>query len=360
MTTIVFWPFFAQSGSASPSDGASATASASPIVDGQVVDAATNTYHCVDANPVCVWVHQVTGNALVANWFGTVVPVVLQIILILVATWIVTKVAKRLIIAFFDRAMRTRINPFEKREDDGAPQPVVRDGAKRKRARTLGHLVGSMVTIVCWAIAIMMGLSQIGLNVAPLLASAGIAGIALGFGAQSLVKDYLTGLFLIVEGQYAVGDWIKVDEAEGEVESISLRITRLRDSHGTVWFIPNGTISRVANMTKLWSKALVDLPLSPAVSYEQVETLVNRTSEAFAADPNWNGMISGTPEFWGVQRVDRFGPVYRVAITTVPGQQWKMQRMYLAALKRTFDEAGINLTVETGNATVVVDQPGNG
>lgn len=354
-THPVLWPLLAQSGSASPS--ASASASATPIVEGEVVEAATNTFRCVDANPVCVWVHDVTGNALIANWLGTVVPVVMQIILILIATWLVTKLTKRLIIAFFERAMRTRINPFDKREDDGAAQPVVRDGAKRKRARTLGHLVASMVTIVCWAIAIMMGLSQLGLNVAPLLASAGIAGIAIGFGAQSLVKDYLTGLFIIVEGQYGVGDWIKVDEAEGEVESISLRVTRLRDNHGTVWFIPNGTISRVANSTKLWSKALVDLPLSPTVSYEQVETLVNRTSETFAADPRWKAMVSGTPEFWGVQRVDRYGPIYRVAITTVPGQQWKMQRMYLAELKRTFDEAGVTLTVESGATTLVMDQP---
>ena len=350
------WPLLAQSGSASPSADATAT----PIVDGEVVEAATNTYHCVDANPVCLWIQDATGNALIANWLGTVVPVVVQIILILVATWVITRIAKRLIIAFFERAMRTRINPFDKREPGEADQTVVRDGAKRKRARTLGHLVGSMVTIVCWAVAIIMALSQLGLNVAPLLASAGIAGIAIGFGAQSLVKDYLTGLFLIVEGQYAVGDWIRLDDAEGEVESISLRVTRLRDTNGTVWYIPNGQITRVANQTKLWSKALVDLPLAPSVPFATVEQLVATASERFAADDRWQPVIEGTPEFLGLLRVDRHGPVYRVAITTQPGQQWKIQRMFLVELKRAFDEAGVPMTVTASPSASNPDPHGEG
>ncbi|WP_336249983.1 mechanosensitive ion channel family protein [Stomatohabitans albus] len=349
----MIWPILAQAGQ---SASASASPSATPLVEGDVVEAATNSVQCVDANPVCVWVHQTTGSALLANWVGTFLPGLIQVIIILFVTWILTRIAHRLIVALFERVIQTRINPFDKRSH-GAEQSLLSDGAKRKRARTLGHVVGSAFSVGAWAVAIITSLAHLGFNIAPLLASAGIAGVALGFGAQNLVKDYLTGLFLIVEGQYAVGDWILLDEAEGEVESITLRVTRLRDTDGTVWFIPNGQITRVANQSKQWSKALVDLPLSPTVPYTRVEEIVNSASERFADDERWKPMLSGTPEFSGVVRVDRFGPVYRVMITTQPGQQWKIKRMYLVELKRAFDAAGITMTLDPKTTAVESESP---
>lgn len=325
-----------------PLPSASETPTAEAVAENNVVNAVTNTATCVDQNPLCQWVVEWTGNPLIGNWVAVVLPMALEVILIILAAWLLTILSRRMIFAGFERALSAKINPFDRKasEDENSPAVI----GRRKRATTLGHIFSSIINIMIWSGAIVLVLAVLGFNVAPLLASAGIAGITIGFGAQSLVKDYLTGIFLMIEDQYGVGDWLKLDNAEGEVEAISLRVTQLRDTNGTVWYIPNGQIARVANCTKHWAQALIDLPIAPTVSFEQVADLVSESADAFMADERWRESLITKPEFMGVLRVDRFGPVYRVAIKTQPGQQWKMQRMFLIELKRAFDQAGIELT----------------
>ena len=153
---------------------------------------------------------------------------------------------------------------------------------RAQRSKTIGDLFKSIVTGVLVAIIGTMMLSELGVDIAPIIASAGIIGIALGFGAQSLVKDFLTGIFMIVEDQYGVGDVIDVGEAIGTVEAVTLRVTRLRDLNGTVWYVPNGEILRVGNMSQNWSRAVVDV----AVAYSED---LNRVKRVLARSPTTCG-----------------------------------------------------------------------
>lgn len=315
------------------------SASPSPILDPGLAST-----QCVEPSAICSWVFDQTGNAVIANWVGVYFPLVMQTILILIATGFLTLVLRRLISKLVMRTMTTRVLPFDHKVITGVEDDPSAPG-RIKRARTIGQILGSVAAIGTWVVAVFYIVSLYGVDIRPLLASAGIAGVAIGFGAQSLVKDYISGLFIILENQYGVGDWIKIGEAEGEVEMVSLRVTRLRDTNGTVWYIPNGTITTIANSTKHWAQALIDLPIGAAVSLEQIEALVADAGKRFSEDERFKSLLAGVPEFWGVARVDRYGPVYRVAIRTEPGHQWRVKRMFLMELKRTFDNAGVDMTI---------------
>ncbi|MBE0529028.1 MAG: mechanosensitive ion channel family protein [Thermoleophilia bacterium] len=210
-----------------------------------------------------------------------------------------------------------------------------------QRAQTLGSLLRYATTIVIFAIAALMVLAELGVNIGPLLAGAGIVGIALGFGAQSLVKDFLSGAFMLMEDQYGVGDVIDVGEATGTVERVTLRVTTLRDVDGTVWYVPNGEVRRVGNKSKLWSRIVLDVEVAYDTDISQASEVIKRV-----ADVEWKAQTRGAtiieePELWGVEQ---FGPsaiVLRLAVKTLPGEQWFVGRALRAGLKEAFDEAGI-------------------
>lgn len=205
---------------------------------------------------------------------------------------------------------------------------LIRTGSARaqQRATTIGDVLANLVRAVVWTIVALLVLGEMGVDLAPLVAGAGIVGIALGFGAQSLVKDFLSGLFIILEDQYGVGDVITLKDTTGTVEDVSLRVTRFRATDGTVWFIPNGEIRGVGNASMEWSRAMIDVLVSYDNDVGAVGRYVTEVTEEFASDPAWDDIVLEAPEVWGVQAMSADGLTVRVVVKTAPGEQYAVAR----------------------------------
>ena len=238
----------------------------------------------------------------------------LKIFLIMLAAWILARLGAR--------TVRRAIRSLHSRS------PIRRNSLRaEQRASTLSDVLGSVVRVVVWVVAGLLVLDEVGLNLAPLLAGAGIAGIALGFGAQSLVKDVISGLFLLLEDQYGVGDVIDLGtEATGTVEDLTLRVTRLRATDGTVWFVPNGEIRRVGNSSMEWSRALIDVLVPYDVDLDRVRTVIGEEAEALSVDESWAEHVLEPPEVWGVQSMGADGVTIRLVVKTAPREQYAVAR----------------------------------
>jgi small conductance mechanosensitive channel len=214
---------------------------------------------------------------------------------------------------------------------------------RHQRANTMGSLLKSVSTGVILSIIGVMVLSKVGIDIAPVIASAGIIGVALGFGAQNLVKDFLSGIFMILEDQYGVGDVIDAGEATGTVEAVSLRVTRLRDINGTVWYVRNGEIARIGNQSQNWARAVLDITVSYDSDLTHVQAvLLDEAHQLFVTD-DFAGVILEEPEVWGVQDFGKDGAVVRVALKTAPLQQWFVARAMRQRIKARFDVEGITI-----------------
>lgn len=214
---------------------------------------------------------------------------------------------------------------------------------RRQRAETMASLLRSISTGVIASVVAIMVIAQLGYNVAPLIASAGIVGVALGFGAQSLVKDFLSGIFMILEDQYGVGDTANVGLATGTVEAVGLRVTRLRDVNGTVWYVRNGEILAVGNMSQQWARTVLDIPVAFSEDLDRVRALLVEVSHAVYDDPEFRPVILEQPEVWGVERWDPEGVVMRVVVKTAPQQQWNVARELRERIKERFRAEGVQV-----------------
>jgi small conductance mechanosensitive channel len=218
---------------------------------------------------------------------------------------------------------------------------TVTDPRREGRAAAISTVLASTATVVVWVIAFIMVLGELNVDLAPLIAGAGIAGVALGFGAQSLVKDCITGLFMLIEDQYGIGDDVDLGEASGTVDRITLRTTVLRGPDGTRWHVPNGEVVRVGNRSASWRVVMLDIVVGPGADLELVSRLVTETatrvceSEEFAAD------VIEAPELLGVESITAEGVTERLRIKTRPGAQFGIQRALREAIKRALDEAGV-------------------
>ena len=195
-----------------------------------------------------------------------------------------------------------------------------------QRMGTVGNVLAGMARVAIGVVVALLALGEVGVDLAPFLAGAGIAGVAIGFGAQSLVKDFLSGIFILLEDQYGVGDVIDLGEVTGTVEDLSLRVTRLRATDGTVWFVPNSEIKRVGNSSMEWSRALIDV----LVAYDNDVVAVTRSLQeiaaAFAAEDPWRESVLEPPEVWGVQAMGADGVTIRLVVKTAPRQQYSVAR----------------------------------
>lgn len=212
-----------------------------------------------------------------------------------------------------------------------------------QRAATMGSLLKSTVTGVVYGIVGIMVLAEIGVNVAPLIASAGVVGVALGFGAQSLVKDFLSGIFMIIEDQYGVGDVIDAGEAIGTVEAVSLRVTRLRAQDGTVWYVRNGEILRIGNMSQNWARAVVDVGVGYGEDLVRVKRVLTEVAHDMWEDEDFRGIIIEEPEVTGVEMLAADSVNLRVLVKTAPMQQWAVARTLRERIKARFDHEGIEI-----------------
>ncbi|MCW2748272.1 MAG: mechanosensitive ion channel protein MscS [Nocardioidaceae bacterium] len=236
---------------------------------------------------------------------------------------------------------------------DLRPEASARRG---QRARTMGSLLKSIVSGVVVGIVSLMILDQLNVNIAPLLASAGILGVAFGFGAQSLVKDFLAGIFMIMEDQYGVGDVVDLGEASGSVEAVGLRVTRLRDVNGTVWYVRNGEILRVGNQSQNWARTVLDITVGYESDLDVVQGILREVAHELWDDPAYKGVIIEEPEVWGVERFDKDGVVVRVVLKTAPMQQWLVARTMREHIKSRFDKAGIRIPSSFQTTTQPEDQ----
>ncbi|HEY3142612.1 MAG TPA: mechanosensitive ion channel family protein [Acidimicrobiales bacterium] len=262
--------------------------------------------------------------------FGTIG----RIFIVLGVAWLVSRVARRAIRRFADKV------EFQDSSRSAA------------RSQALAHVLESVSRAAIWAVAFVTILGELDINIGPLIASAGIAGVALGFGAQSLVKDFLSGFFILVEDQYGVGDIVDLGDATGTVEAVNLRTTRLRDVRGTVWHVPNGTIQRVANMSQQWARALLDVSVAYGTDVDRATEVIKETAEQMWRDPEWEGSILEQPEVWGVEQLSQDAIQIRLVVKTRPSEQFRVTRDLRRRLLPAFEAAGI--AVPNGQRTVVL------
>jgi small conductance mechanosensitive channel len=197
---------------------------------------------------------------------------------------------------------------------------------REQRARTTASLLKSVTTAIVSVVTLLTVMPLLGIPVGPLLASAGVVGVALGLGAQSLIKDVLAGLFMIMEDQYGVGDVVDLGPATGSIESIGLRVTRLRDAQGTVWYIRNGEVLRVGNRSQGWARAVLDVAVEPDQDLARVQTLLLDVAHELAKDEVLSAAVLDDPEVWGLETVTRDAVAVRLVVRTAPTRQWEVTR----------------------------------
>jgi small conductance mechanosensitive channel len=247
------------------------------------------------------------------------VQVAVRIAFVLVLALIARAAARRLINRVTSRAA-------SRAESGGGRSHSLLGERRQQRATAVGSVLGNAASMTIFTIAAFIILGDLGLNLAPVLASAGVLGIAIGFGAQNLVQDFLAGIFMLMEDQYGVGDVITIDKVSGTVEAVSMRITRVRDVNGVIWHIRNGTISESGNESHGWARAVVDFPVPYDRDIVEVRELMESTAVAMWQDPAWQNVILERPEVWGVQEVTSDSVLMRVIARTGPLRQWEVGR----------------------------------
>lgn len=197
---------------------------------------------------------------------------------------------------------------------------------RAQRARTVGSVIGNAATILIFGTAFTMVLGQVGVNLAPVLASAGVLGLAVGFGAQNLVRDFLSGIFMLLEDQYGVGDHVDLGDAVGTIERVGLRTTTVRDVTGMVWYVRNGTIERVGNGSQDHAVAVVDVPLAIDTDITHAAAVAEAAAAAGIAEAGHGADVLGAPQVLGVESLSASGMTLRLTVRTEPGRQWVVQR----------------------------------
>ncbi len=215
------------------------------------------------------------------------------------------------------------------------------DERRKQRVRALGSILRSVASITIFSIASVVILGDLGINLAPLLASAGVVGIAIGFGAQSMVRDYLAGIFMLVEDQYGVGDVVSIGDATGTVENVTLRVTRLRDVSGIVWHIRNGAIEQIGNESQGWARAVVDYPVPYEADLGEIRSLLAAAAQALWDEADWRVVLLDPPEVWGAQEISGKEVTMRIVAKTAPLRQWEVERELRARVKAALALAGI-------------------
>lgn len=275
----------------------------------------------------------------------SLVAVVAGLVLLAVLRWLVTRTVRSVVsggATMRRQARRLLIKTPVAGALDSDPLAVAR---RVQRAETMGSVLRSAAAIVV-AIVVVTAVANINdWDLGPVLASAGVVGVALGFGAQALVKDWLSGLFMLMEDQYGVGDVVDLGEATGTVEAIGLRVTQVRDLSGTLWHVRNGEVLRVGNMTQGWSRAFVEVQVSPDADVDTAVALLRTAAADVAADDELAGDILADADVTGYEDLRAEAVVLRTMIKVAPAKQWAVQRALRARIRDRFAEAGIALAL---------------
>ena len=321
--------------------------------------------------------HSTSAAQLVRVYLAGPVSEGLRILFVVVVALVVRAVANRVINKITERAATTTlpvasaaIRPAIRRHRAPAPPvpsaaedtaalsaaAVAAAGTERheQRARALGSILRSGVSIVVFGIAALTILGDLGFNLTPLLLSTTVLGVALGFGAQNLIRDYLAGILMLVEDHYGVGDTIHVSGASGTVEAMTLLTTRLRDVNGVVWHVRNGTIDSVGNESQGWSRAVIDYPVPYEEDLTRIRALMDQAASSMFRERGWRKLMLEKPEVWGAQELSSKEVTMRIVAKTAPMRQWEVARELRARVKAALDAAGV---APAGPDTIVITAP---
>ncbi|GAA1874667.1 mechanosensitive ion channel [Pseudonocardia ailaonensis] len=261
-----------------------------------------------------------------------------RVVLIIVIGLVVRSLLHRAIRRVVDGAAGGRLSRLLGRAPRRIRPSTVVTARRAQRAQTIGSVLRSITSAVVLLIAAVMILAEFGVALGPILASAGIVGVAVGFGAQNLVRDFLSGMFMLLEDQYGVGDIVDLGSATGTVEAVGLRITTIRDLNGTVWYVRNGEILRVGNKSQGYAVAVVDLPLAHQADMADASELAGRVATERVKQDDLAAEVLEDPQVLGVEKVTAEGATLRLTVKVNPGKQWLVQRALNAAITDAFDD----------------------
>ncbi len=260
-------------------------------------------------------------------WDVWIVQTAIQIALVLVVAFVLTRLLRRI---------TTKVG--NKVSQETTPIRAL------QRTETLTRVLSSAGIVVIWVMGTFYILGAIGANLAPLLASVGIIGLAVGFGAQNLVRDVVSGFFILLEDQYGVGDIIEINQvASGKVETLTLRVTGMRALDGTMHYIANGEITHIANRSKDWARAVVDVGVAYKENSEKVRRTLEKVAITSKVDREIGRSMYAEPEILGVEMLGEYEVTWRIVVDTKPGKQWEVGRALREHIKAAFDEDGIEI-----------------
>ncbi|MDO5032904.1 mechanosensitive ion channel family protein [Corynebacterium sp.] len=298
-------------------------------------------------------------NEMVQTWLVER-PIHIAIILIIaiVAHWLLRRLITQLANnSIKSGSLRSQIAPKRHRRQQDTALAKTHEARRVSRIQTLAGVGRSAVAIFIWVCAGLAILDKVGINIAPLVASAGVVGVALGFGAQSLVKDFLSGIFMLLEDQYGIGDCIDLGNGVfGDVESISLRITTVRDIDGALWYVRNGEILQVANHSDQYSVARIQVPAALSNDPEKAFSVIEQAAMEAAKEEGIREDLLSEPDVNGITSLEVDHMSFRISVKTLPGQQWSVQRKMQAKILNAMHRNGIDTPYPQGLTVVDFDE----
>ncbi|MDX3090753.1 mechanosensitive ion channel family protein [Streptomyces sp. ME02-6978a] len=336
MSPSVLWAS-APGVSAAEASAAGASPSPSPTGNPAAVTLQDAQEHATNA---AGWVEE--------NW-STWLAIGLRVLLILAIAVVLRAVVRRAVTRLIERMNRTG----QAMDGSGLGGLLVNAERRRQRSAAIASVLRSVASFLILGTAALMVLGAFQINLAPLLASAGVAGVAIGFGARNLVTDFLSGVFMILEDQYGVGDTIDAGVASGEVIEVGLRVTKLRGENGAIWYVRNGEIKRIGNLSQGWATANVDVTVKADEDLNRVKATLDAVAEKLSKEEPWNELLWGPVEVLGLDSVLLDSMVVRVSAKTMPGKSTTVERELRWRVKRAFDAADIRIV---GGATATTEE----
>lgn len=283
------------------------------------------------------------------KWWDFLLGAPLDILIILVCAGLVLMVLRKLIKKVTENLATESENTWfpnsEKAKALKAVNPLA-NARRAQRSRTIGSVLRSVASIVVGAITILLTLDKLAVNIAPLLASAGIVGVAIGFGAQALVKDFISGIFLILEDQYGVGDQVEIGDVSGTVESVALRVTKVRDSEGTLWYLRNGDVLKVGNKTHGWAVAAVEVRVPYSSDLEQVRAALRTAADRLKANKKISPALRGDIDISGIESMSASALSLKVNVKTLPARQWEVARELRESIRAELNAQNLEMAAD--------------
>ncbi|RUP86054.1 mechanosensitive ion channel family protein [Dermabacter sp. HSID17554] len=283
----------------------------------------------------------------VGEWLLSNGITILVIILVaLIVRFVVGALINRVFTTMYQSGSRiSRMTNVVVKKNPDAGMAAANEERRKQRADTLATASKNVASVIIWSIAFVMILSQVGVNIAPIIASLGVAGLAAGIGAQTLIKDVLAGVIMLFEDLVAVGDYVDLQFAEGTVENVNLRVTQVRGLNGVLWTVRNGEIISLGNYSRGLGTAFVMLDIASGADDAAVTEAIHTVFDALKADHKWSKLIVGAPEATGILSVDGARYQRRITADTIPGKQWEVEREIRKRLRVEFDKRGVEFAL---------------